>query len=355
MMSAQSLCRHFGSCGGCTCQEMAPTAYREFKRKLVVDALAREGLGDIAVAEVAEIPPGSRRRATFKAEKKDGKTLLGFHATHSHTIVDMHECRVLSPAILRLVPGLHDMMEAQLKEGGKAQLYVVEADNGFDVSLQGVRLDAQTTAWAANWARRLGLARVTSGSELLVQQAQPTVAFGRLSVDLPPNAFLQPTREGEVLLATQVLSSLKGSKRVADLFCGIGTFALRAAELARVLAVDSDGDALDALATASRTAQRLRPVEIRRCDLMRRPLGASELDAFDAVILDPPRAGAARQCEELARADIATIVYVSCNPASFARDMRRLTAGGWRTACVIPVDQFLWSSHIELVASFSKA
>ncbi len=353
-MSAH-LCRHFGACGGCAYQDMPPAQYRAFKRQRVVDALAHEGLADIAIADVAEIAPASRRRATFKAEKTNGGTVLGFHAAQSHTIVDMHECLVLSPALFRLVPGLRDMMASRLKAGEKAELYVVEADNGFDVSLRGLAVDAQASAWAADWARRLGLARVTAGSDLLVQLAQPAVTFGRVGVPLPPGAFLQPTREGEALLAEHVLAALNRPKRVADLFCGIGTFALRAAEFARVLAVDSDGPALEALAVGARATQKLKPVEIRRRDLMRRPLGAAELNLFDAAILDPPRAGAARQCEELARCRMATVVYVSCNPASFARDARKLVAGGWRTASIIAVDQFLWSSHIELVASFSKA
>jgi 23S rRNA (uracil1939-C5)-methyltransferase len=354
MNSVHALCRHFGTCGGCAYQDMPSAQYRAFKRQIVIDALAHEGLADIAVAEVAEIPPATRRRATFKAEKKNGTTVLGFHAAQSHTIVDMQECRVLSPALFRLVPGLRDMMASRLKDGEKVELYVVEADNGFDVSLRNLKIDPQTTVWAADWVRRLGLARVTAGSELLAQLVQPTVTFGRVSVCLSAGAFLQPTRDGEALLVEHVLSALKRSKRVADLFCGIGTFALRVAELARVLAVDSDGPALEALAAAAHAAQKLKPVEVRLRDLMRRPLGASELDPFDAVIVDPPRAGAGRQCQELARARIATIVYVSCNPASFARDTRKLVAGGWRTATVIPVDQFLWSSHIELVASFSR-
>jgi 23S rRNA (uracil1939-C5)-methyltransferase len=355
MTEARPLCRHFGSCGGCAYQDMPSAEYRAFKRELVVDALARERLDDIDVGEIAEIAPGTRRRATFKAEKKNGTTVLGFYAAQSHTIVDMHECRILSPALFRLAPGLRDMMASRLKQGEKAEVYIVEADDGFDVSLQGLRVDAHAIAWAADWARRLGFARITAGPDLLAQRTQPTVTFGRARVRLPPGAFLQPTREGETLLARHVLSALGRSRHVADLFCGIGTFALRVAEAAHVLAIDSDGQALEALSAGARATQGLKPVEVLVRDLMRRPLGAAELERFDTVILDPPRAGAAQQCRELAHAKIATIVYVSCNPASFARDARILVDGGWRNRNVIPVDQFLWSSHIELVASFSKA
>jgi 23S rRNA (uracil1939-C5)-methyltransferase len=333
---------------------MPVAAYRSFKCKLVVDALAHEGLPNIPVADVVEIAPATRRRATFKIEKSNGETRLGFHAARSHTIVDMLECRVLSPALVGLVPKLRDMMASRLKEGEKSDLYVVEADNGIDVSISGLLPGPRATAWAADWAGKLGLIRVTAGSELLVEFAQPIVTFGRAQVRLPPRAFLQPTREGEAQLAGFVLSTLRGSHQVADFFCGLGTFALRVAEHAVVTAIDSDAVALAALTTAARATQKLKPVEALRRDLLRRPLGASELSRFDAVILDPPRAGAAQQCAELARAQTAAIVYVSCNPASFAHDARTLLAGGWRANRVVPVDQFTWSSHIELVASFSR-
>jgi 23S rRNA (uracil1939-C5)-methyltransferase len=333
---------------------MPVAAYRAFKHKLVVDALKREDLTNIPVADVVEIPPATRRRATFKAEKRNGETRLGFHAARSHAIVDMLECRVLTPALMRLVPKLRDMMASRLKEGEKSELYVAEADNGIDVSISGLNAGPRTTAWAADWAGKLGLIRVTAGSDLLVEIAQPLITFGRAQVRLPPRAFLQPTRDGEAQLASFVLAAVHGSSKVADLFCGVGTFALRVAEHARIAAVDSDATALAALTNAARTAQKLKPVEALRRDLLRRPLGVSELARFDAVVLDPPRAGAVQQCAELARAQMATIVYVSCNPASFARDARVLLAGGWRATRVVPVDQFTWSSHIELVASFSR-
>ena len=355
MSSTQAYCRHFGLCGGCVFQDMPSEPYYVLKRKLIVDALTREGLAHLSVADVADVAPGTRRRATFKAEKKNGRTLVGFHAVQSHAIADMFECRVLTPALVGLVPRLREMFGWRLKDDETAEAYAVECDNGLDVSLRGVRADAKTIRWAADWARRAGLIRLTAAGDLVVQYAQPTVMFGRVGVCVPPGAFLQPTREGEVLLAGHVLSSLGRSRRVADLFCGVGTFALRAAEVAQVLAIDSDRSALEALAAGARGAQKLKPVEVRPRDLMRLPLGASELDGFDAVILDPPRAGAARQCEELARSKVPKLIYVSCNPLSFARDTRILYGGGWRAARVIPVDQFLWSSHIELVASFSKA
>jgi 23S rRNA (uracil1939-C5)-methyltransferase len=352
--SADAICRHFGTCGGCTYQDMQPDDYGSFKRQIVLDALAREGLGDTVVDEVVQIRPATRRRATFKSEKHDGTTLFGFHAAASHTIVNMLECRVLTPELARLVPFLREMTGERLKNGAKAELYVVQADNGFDVALHGVPADAASTTWAARWMERLRLSRVTAGGQIIAELGAPTVAIGRANVHLPPLAFLQPTRDGETVLQQFVLAAVGQAKYVADLFAGVGTFALRLAEGARVHAVDADGAALDALEAAARMARKLKPISVLSRDLFRRPLGAGELNAFDAVVLDPPRAGAVQQARELAGSKVEHIAYVSCNPASFARDARLLAAGGYRLGSVTPVDQFIWSSHIELVARFSR-
>jgi len=333
---------------------MQPADYRDLKRQLVLDALAREGLSGAVVEQVVQIQPATRRRATFKAEKRDGTTRIGFHAAASHTIVDMLECRVLTPELVRLVPLLREMTGERLKDGEKAELYVVQADNGFDVDLHGVPADAASTTWAARWMERLGLSRVTAGGQIIAELAAPTVAIGRANVHLPPLAFLQPTQEGEMLLQGLVLVAVRQAKNIADLFAGVGTFALRLAERARVHAVDADGAALDALGAAARMAQKLKPVSLLRRDLFRRPLGAGELNPFDAVVLDPPRAGAVQQARELTQSKVPLIAYVSCSPASFARDARLLVAGGYRLESVTPVDQFIWSSHIELVARFSR-
>jgi 23S rRNA (uracil1939-C5)-methyltransferase len=333
---------------------MPADAYRALKRRIVVDALDREGLAGVDVAPIVETPPASRRRATFKAERRDGETLIGFNAAASHAIVDMHECRVLTPAIFRLVSGLRDMMAERLKEGSKAELYVLQADNGFDVALHGVRVDEAATVWVARWAEKLRLVRVTVGDQILVELASPAISIGRASVKLPPAAFLQPTRAGEEKLQDLVLKIVTRKKNVADLFAGVGTFALRLAESARVHAVDADGAALNALADGARMAEKLKPLTVLKRDLFRQPLGAGELKPYDAVVLDPPRAGAARQVDELARSKVPLVCYVSCDPASFARDARRLVAGGYRLGTVTPVDQFVWSSHIELVARFSR-
>ncbi len=352
--SAEAVCRHFGTCGGCAYQNMPSDAYRDLKRQFILDALDSEGLSDVDVRPVVEIKPASRRRATFKAAKRAGVTLFGFHAAASHTIVDMQECRVLTPGLARLVPSLREMMAERLKEGQKTDLYVVQTDNGLDIALHGVRADAASTTWAARWAEKLRLTRVTVGDHILVEFAAPTLSLGRADVHLPPLAFVQPTREGEAVLQDLVIESVGHVRNIADLFAGIGTFALRLAEGARVQAVDADGPALAALAAAARKAQRLKPVTTLKRDLFRWPLSPAELNPFDAVVLDPPRAGAEQQARELVRSKVPCVAYVSCNPASLARDAKALMAGGYRLGSVIPVDQFVWSSHIELVARFSR-
>jgi 23S rRNA (uracil1939-C5)-methyltransferase len=351
---ADAICPHFGTCGGCTYQDVPPDAYRELKRQIVLDALAREGLTNVDVRPIVEIKPATRRRATFKVAKSGGVTLFGFHAAESHTIVDMQECRVLTPALARLVPSLREMMAEKLKEGQEAELYVIQTDNGLDIALHGVHPNAEATKWAARWAEKLRLTRVTVGDQILVELAAPTLSIGHAQVRLPLLAFVQPTREGEAVLQELVLQGVGRAKNIVDLFAGVGTFALRLAERARVQAVDSDGPALKALGDAARMAQGLKPVTVLKRDLLRLPLGAGELKLFDAVVLDPPRAGAEQQARELAGSKVPLIVYVSCNPASFARDARHLVAGGFRLGAVTPVDQFVWSSHIELVASLSR-
>jgi 23S rRNA (uracil1939-C5)-methyltransferase len=350
-----ALCRHFGTCGGCAYQDMQDDAYRALKTKSITDALARHGLTDIVLAHMIEVAPGTRRRASFKAAKRDGAVLLGFHAAASHDIVDMQECRLLTPELFAIVAGLRAMMTELLDEGQKAELFVTETGNGADVAIQWSRPAKLTnTTIAARWASRLKLARVTANGELLVELAAPIVEIGTALVTLPRNGFLQPTREGEAVLQALVLEGAKRAKVVADLFAGSGTFALVLAGKARVHAVEADGAVLDALAAAARAATGLKPLTVERRDLFKLPLQPHELARFDAVVLDPPRVGALAQAKELARSKIRRIVYVSCNPESFARDARILLDAGYKMGTVTPVDQFLWSSHSELVTTFTR-
>jgi 23S rRNA (uracil1939-C5)-methyltransferase len=349
------LCSHFGICGGCAVQDLSANAYRSFKRSLIVEALAGHGLSDAVVDGIIMVPPRSRRRATFKAAKRDGRIELGFHAQCSHAIVDMRECLVLTPRLFAAAQGLREMMAALLAEGEGVEFYLVEADNGFDLAIAWKRRTTSAiVAEIARWAPKLSIVRVTAGRDLLFETAAPEIALGLARVKLPPQAFLQPTREGERALQAGVADALGKAKSVTDLFSGCGTFTFPLAARARVHAVDSDAPMVAVLAAAARSASGLKPISTEKRDLFRRPLEPRELEKFDAAVLDPPRAGALAQVRMLAKSRLARIAYVSCDAASFARDARVLVDGGFRLDRIVGVDQFLWSAHIELVAAFSR-
>jgi 23S rRNA (uracil1939-C5)-methyltransferase len=350
-----TLCRHFGTCGGCAYQDMAPSEYRAFKRAQVKDALSRHGV-DAPVEEVVEVPPATRRRATFKVLKGEGGVALGFHAARSHDIVDMHECLVLTPRLFQLVRRLREMLDELLALREAAELHIADTDGGIDLSIRWLRRanDTGLNAALARSASQLKLARIAANGETLVELAKPSMRFGKASVALPPDAFLQPTREGEAVLQKFVLEALSGAKRVADLFAGCGTFALVLAERARVHAVEIEIPTLDALSAAARAASGLKPVTVERRNLFKHAISASDASSYDAVCLDPPRAGALAQAQALALSKVKRVAYVSCDADTFARDARILIGGGYRLERVLPVDQFLWSDHIELAANFVR-
>jgi len=348
-----TLCPHFGRCGGCAHQDIPDTDYRTLKRRQVVDALARHGI-ETDVADIVEVPPGTRRRTVLKAKKGDG-AVLGFHAARSHDIVDILECRVLTPALAAVLPGLRAMMAALLAPGEDAELRLTESGSGLDLGLRWRRPnDPPTLAALSRWAAKLGLIRISAHGETVVSLAKPMVRFGKAEVALPPETFLQPTQAGEAVLQDFVRTTLKGAKHVADLFCGCGTLTFPLAEQARVHAVEIEGAMLEALAAAAKATPGLKPVSTEKRNLFRRPLSESELHTFDAVSLDPPRAGALEQVKLLARSKLARIAYVSCDAESFARDARILIDGGYVLKRVLPVDQFLWSNHIELAGEFAR-
>jgi len=349
-----TLCRHFGTCGGCAYQDMPPDAYRALKRDAVIAALERHGFADPDVADIVCVPPRTRRRAVFKV-KKNGATEIGFHAARSHAIVDMHECLVLTPRLFAAVAGLRATMHAILRANEACELHATETDTGLDLAIEWRRkLLPDAAAQFAPWAERLSIARIAAGNEIVLQREVPRVRLGPADVSLPPQAFLQPTREGESELQSQVLRILAGARRIADLFAGCGTFTLPLARSAAVHAVDADRPMLAALAAAARATPGLKPVTTAVRDLFKRPLVPAELAPFDAVLLDPPRAGAQAQSAQIAKSKLSRIAYVSCNPQSFARDARILADAGFALGTVTPVDQFLWSSHIELVAGFTR-
>lgn len=353
-MPESLICRHFGACGGCSLQDLPVDRYSEHKREQVVRALKRRGV-DALVHEPVRVPPRSRRRAVFKAKKSNGAVALGFHEASSHTIVDMQECLVLAPAVFEAGAGLRPMLNEILEEGGVAELQVTDTDAGPDIDIRWSRKSAPALVTTLSaWATRLGIARVTSNGEVVVSVDAPTVLLADVEVQLPPAPFLQPTKPGEEVLQNIVSTALVGAKCIADLFSGCGTFALALARNSGVHAFDNNRAMLSALDHAARRAAGLKPVITERRDLFRRPLTVRELTKFDGVVLDPPRAGAEAQARELARTSIPSIAYVSCNPETFARDARGLCDGGYHLPSVTPIDQFLWSDHIELVGVFER-
>lgn len=352
---ATPVCRHFGTCGGCALQHLDEQTYRTFKRDLVIQALAQRGIENPTVNAPIVVAPKTRRRAALKAAKKNGETKIGFNARASHAIVDMHECHVLTPELFALTAKLRPLMHSLLREGENADLHITQADNGFDLSLKMRRANAPAVvSQIAQRAQQMGIVRVTSGAEPLAEFETPHLRIANADIRLPPECFLQPTREAELALQALVLEAAGNARNIADLFCGIGTFALPLAARARVHAADSDGAMIDALTTAARAIQGVKPLTPERRDLFRRPLLPGELNKFDTIVLDPPRAGAAAQIEQIAKSKAARVIYVSCNPASFARDARTLIDGGYKLGPVTPVDQFLWSAQLELAAHFER-
>lgn len=337
-------CPHYGACGGCQLQHLDMEAYRQFKRDLVADALAR---ADIS-AEIAEpiIAHGTgRRRATLHATK----VAAGFMALRSHHIHDLDTCPILVPALAR-APTIARAIAAVT---GPCDAAFTSSDMGLDVSIRakGARSDARLT----EIARQFDLARLSLNGEPLILQRPPTVTMGPSRVGLPVSSFLQATADAEEILASLVTGAIRSAKQVADLFCGAGPFALRIASRVPVFAADSDAPAIAALGAAQRNTKGLKPVTAERRDLFREPLSVFELNRFDAVVLDPPRAGAQAQARELAKSKVQTIAYVSCDPQSFARDAAILVTGGYEVGTVTPVDQFAYSSHVEVFAVFYKA
>ena len=349
-------CPHFPTCGGCQLQHLENGDYLAFVADRVTHALAAQGLAT-EVRPPLLSPPRSRRRARLGALVQGKRVRLGFNAGRSHRIVDMTDCAILHPALFALVAPLRPLLARFGQPRRRIEVGLVLVDQGPTVSLDGVDWHGLEAADALSaFAREHGLARLSveeDGAPIALLEPEPaTVTLSGVPVPLPHHAFLQATREGEAALAAAVRGAVDGAARIADLFAGLGTFALALAPDASVRAVEAERDPLAALDAAARGLGL--PVRTEHRDLYRRPLTAAELAGFDAVVLDPPRAGAERQVAELAASTVPTVAYVSCNPASFARDAAVLAAAGRRLEWVRPVGQFLWSTHVELVGRFAR-
>lgn len=343
-------CPHVGACGGCALQHMAPDAYRAFKRQLVADAFAARGIAaEIGEAWVAE--PFSRRRAVVAVQHQTTGVVVGFRERLGHTVMPIPDCRLLTPAIQAFLPALPKLLGSFVFGKKGATVTILDTATGLDVAITEAELQPERRQEAITKALAAGIARLALGPDLIVEARAPTVRFGTVDVAIAPGGFLQAVAAGEAELARHVVAATAKAKRVADLFSGAGTFTFRLAETARVHAVESDKPALAALDRAWRFAKGLKAVTHEARDLYRRPLMPAELKVYDAVVFDPPRDGAAPQAKELARSQVPTIVAVSCNPATLARDLRYLLDAGYRIdGPVAVVDQFLWSHHVEAVA-----
>ncbi|TNB47835.1 class I SAM-dependent RNA methyltransferase [Martelella lutilitoris] len=354
-------CRHFGpdgengTCGGCSLQHLERSAYDAFKRRVVIDALSAHGI-DCPVAPLVTSGPGERRRASFAGRRTENGILLGFSSPESHHIVAIEECPVLSPALLARLPALKLLAGILVSTSDPFRVAVMETETGLDISFAGIKAPSEKRRQAATRAVMTvkGIDRLAIGDEIIVEPVKPELNLSGTRVFPPPASFAQATLGAEAAMTDLVVRHLRGSKRVADLFSGFGTFALRLAAKSRVHAVEFDGPALTALDHAVRNRQGLKQVTTERRDLFRRPLLPRELAPFDGVVFDPPRAGAKEQAEELARSNVARIVAVSCNPQTLGRDLSILGDGGYSIDTVVPVDQFFWSAHVEAVACLSR-
>jgi 23S rRNA (uracil1939-C5)-methyltransferase len=343
-------CAHARACGGCALQHVADGPVAEWKAEVVRKSLENRNLG-ADVRPVLTLPAGTRQRATFAARRGKSSGIIGFHRRASDEIIPVPDCLILHPDLRAAQPALARLAEAGLSRSERADILCTRSLTGLDVVVTGPRpADGPRAALLAAIAAEAGFARLVWAGETIAQTAAPEVALGRARAPLPPGAFLQPSAEGAAALVALVREALGPARLVVDLFAGIGTFALPLAETAEIHAAEGDAAMVAALLAAARRTAGLRAVTAEARDLFRRPLLAAELARFEAVVIDPPRAGAEAQTAEIARARVPVVAMVSCNPVSFARDARILADAGYRLDFVQPVDQFRWSAHVELVA-----
>lgn len=348
-------CPHFGICGGCAIQHWDMERYRAWKRALVVEALEQAKLA-CDVAPLIDAHGLGRRRITLHARMGTHDVLkVGFAAASSHDIIPVDRCPILDPALSGALEAAWALAEPLVPNGKPLDIQITATDNGLDVDVRGSGpLRPAMIATLSRIAEQHRLARLTRHGELVLLRKPPIIAIGEARVTLPPGSFLQATTAGEDTLAALAAERCGRAKHIADLFCGVGPFALRLATRARISAFDSDAGAGAALQKAAAATRGLKPVKAEARDLFRRPLMSAELREVDAVLFDPPRQGAQAQALQLAASRVPAVIAVSCNPATFARDARILVDGGYRIETVTPVDQFRHTPHVELVARFSR-
>ena len=348
-------CPHFKSCGGCQLQHISDEFVAAWKADVVRAALAGHDLSPEILPTLTS-PPSSRRRATFSARRTKKGALAGFHALESDVIIEIPNCVLITEDLRGSLEVCEDLAVVGASRKGSLSVTVTASTAGLDISATGGKpLDQEMRVALAELAERRDLARLVWEGELIAQRRPPYQIFGGINVAPPPGAFLQATKHGEQALQSLVMQTLEGRSKILDLFAGCGTFALPLARTAQVYAVEGSKEMVEALDRARRDAEALKHISAEARDLFRRPMDAGELDQFDGVVIDPPRAGAIAQVQELARSKISSIAYVSCNPTTFARDAKILVEGGYELTWVQPVDQFRWSTHVELAAEFVRA
>lgn len=347
-------CRHFGACGGCAVQHLEDGAYRAWKRDKVLESFRREHL-DADVAALVPCAPDSRRRVVFSARRTDSGMLLGYHRAQSAEIIAVSECRIALPEIVASLSNLRELAGIVCQTTKSFHVSVTATATGLDVAFaDSGTLSESGRRLAANFAIRERIARLSIDGEIVVEPQKPIIHFGDVAVTPPPGGFIQAVKSAEEAMVDLVTAHLGKAKKVADLFAGSGAFALRLARRSEVHAVEGDAAALAALDRGFRFATGLKRVTQEKRDLFRRPLTFKELNLFDGVVFDPPRAGAEDQARQLARSDVPLVAAVSCNPATLVRDLRILANGGYAVKSVTPIDQFLWSPHVEAVALLEK-
>ncbi len=350
-------CVHYPECGGCQLQHLDDESYADYVKGRVAGALVGQGLEPTTVLPPHVSPPQARRRAALKAARFGKKLVLGFSEEGSHRVIDMRMCAVLHPALVALVEPLRTLLAPMVADRRAAQVKMTLADQGVDLLIEGVTADGlEASERLTDFAASHALARLTiddgDGPQTRYEPEPVTVTFGGVAVPAPPFAFLQATQDGEAALIDAVRPAIAGARVWADLFSGLGTFALSLGQGKRTYAAEAARDMVLALKSAGNRAGRQIAVDHR--DLFRRPLVPEELERFEAVLIDPPRAGAREQTAQIARSRVPALAYVSCNPSSFARDAKMLVEGGYVLDQVQPVGQFRWSTHVELAAVFRR-
>lgn len=349
-------CRHFPRCGGCQLQHCDEAALARFVTDRVVNAAEGQGLAIGGLLPTHLSPPRSRRRATLHAMTGGKRAIIGFKEERSHRIVDVTQCEVLEPALFALIAPLRKLL-GLWRSRDAVDVTLTLVDGGVDCAIKGIELDGlEQTEAALDFARDQALARLSLdqgfGMEAMWEPRPASVTMSGYPIAFPAGSFLQATRDGEARLVEDARDWLVGSAAIADLFAGLGTFSFAIADPAKVVAVEAARDAM--LACRGAAAKAGLPIDAQHRDLFRNPLQAGELSHFDAVLLDPPRAGAREQVEQIARSDLSRMVYISCNPSSWARDAATLVEAGFRVEAVRPVGQFRWSTHVELTSLFTR-